>query len=318
MKVLNVPYKSQWDGDAQGTRNDCGPASCAMILAYLGTKVTTDQVFEKTGAGTGYINFTQLTNAVSSFGHKMSGAAGKKLSDIKSNIDKNIPCIVVLHYGHLSGRQDSFTGPHILVVVGYDDKGVYVNDPNYWGSRREEGDHKFHTFETFDKAWQSTEDGNKSGNLWVIEGTPAVPPVDCEEKLAEKDEIIEGLRDSRNAWRDTSKKQAAQITQSNTEVENRKEQVGRLEGLVEQKQNTINELLKQTELTKPLQEEIQLLQKQVDSFAKEKGQLQLQVRQLETEIERLKTQANPSFKDVVDAFFAWLKGRNGNIDSTIG
>lgn len=57
---LSVPYKSQWDKDAIGTTNDCGPASIAMILNYYGLNVGTDDVFRATGAGQGLISFKQI------------------------------------------------------------------------------------------------------------------------------------------------------------------------------------------------------------------------------------------------------------------
>jgi uncharacterized protein YvpB len=177
MKLLKVPYKSQWDSDAKGTNNDCGPTSLAMVINYFGGNVTTDRVFLETKAGQGYITFTQLRDAAKSLGYTLSGSAYKSINEIKELIDKQLPAIVVLHYGDIKERQDTFTGPHILVVVGYDDKGVYVNDPNFWGARRNEGYQKYIPLDEFLKGWNSTVDGNRPGNLYFV-----APPSDWEKE----------------------------------------------------------------------------------------------------------------------------------------
>jgi len=167
-KTLNVPYKSQWDTDAYKTNNDCGPTSCAMVLNFYGGSYTTNQVFEETGAGTGFITAIQLRKAMYTLGYVMNLTSGRKIADLKASIDRGIPVMVVLHYGYLTDNQDSFTGAHILVVVGYDDNGIYFNDPDFYSSRREEGKQRYNKNADFDRAWQSTIDGNLAGNFWTI------------------------------------------------------------------------------------------------------------------------------------------------------
>jgi uncharacterized protein YvpB len=169
-KLLEVPYKSQWDLDASESDNDCGCASVAMCLSYFGKEVSTNEVYINTGEesddGT---NFTQLDNSAKELGFTLVGNSFKALSDLKNLIDLGIPAIVVLHYGFLSGRQDTYTGGHIMVVSGYDDKYIYTEDPDFYKSRRDEGHQKAYPINEFDKAWASILDENNPRNLWYIE-----------------------------------------------------------------------------------------------------------------------------------------------------
>jgi uncharacterized protein YvpB len=168
---LKVPYKSQWDNDATGSKNDCGPCSLAMVLKYNGKEVSTDEILEKTGAGGGYVSFTQLQNVASEYGFSSRIERNRTTQRIKDLIDQGIPPIVVVHYGYLSSRQDQgFKGGHIMVVVGYRDDGYFVNDPDFWGNFRPDGDHHFYKKDEFEKAWEkSTEDGNQSNTLMFVQ-----------------------------------------------------------------------------------------------------------------------------------------------------
>lgn len=171
-KILNVPYLSQWDYTANDTINDCGPASIAMILSYYDKnfKKTVDDVFQETGAGFGYVNFPQMYRAISAYGYSYSYAAGVTKHQLIELINKNTPIIALVHYGNIPKRQDTgFYGPHFLNVVGYDENGVYLNDPNYWDSRKDEGKNKFVSWNEFIKAWENaTIDGNPSRSMIVI------------------------------------------------------------------------------------------------------------------------------------------------------
>jgi predicted double-glycine peptidase len=218
-KIIEVPYRSQWDADANKTKNDCGATSLAMCINYFGGNVTTNDVFEKTGADQGYITFEQLVKAAKALGYSLTGTAYKTLTDLKSSIDKSIPAIVVLHYGDLIDKLDTFKGPHILVVVGYDDKGVYVNDPDYWGANREQGKQKLHSYETFNKAWQSTVDGNFAGNLWYIDKPTNNNPTNTEEKPTELEDALEKMRKSRDEWKRVYKEEVDKNTELMDKVE---------------------------------------------------------------------------------------------------
>jgi predicted double-glycine peptidase len=186
-KILEVPYKSQWDNDATTSKNDCGPCSLAMVLKYLGVDVATSVILEKTGAGTGYVSFQQLQKVASEYGFSSRIERNRTPQRIKDLIDQGIPPIVVVHYGYLSSRQDQgFAGGHIMVAVGYRDDGYFINDPDFWGNYRAHGDHHFYTKEEFEKSWEkSTEDGNASNTLFFLQPKenptePTIPSGDDE------------------------------------------------------------------------------------------------------------------------------------------
>lgn len=167
-KLLNVPYISQWDTNASYSKNDCIPVSSAMLIAYYKGNISPDEISKKIGVA-GLVNFPQIQTALASFSYKILGASFKTIADLKKSIDSGVPFIAILHYGDLPNRQDTYTGGHAVVVTGYDDKNIYVNDPNFWGDRREEGNNKMYPITSFDKAWQSKADGNNPGNFWYFD-----------------------------------------------------------------------------------------------------------------------------------------------------
>lgn len=175
MTNLTVLYKSQWDTDAQNTKDDCGPASIAMILNYYGEKLGTDQVYEKTGAGKGLINIQQMLAAISAFGYTGRFLTNQSIEQLKSYIDRDMPVIALVHYGDFVSRQDTgFKGGHFFTVVGYRDDGVFVNDPDFWGNYRKDGDHHFYSWDEFRKGWGNASiDKNPNNSMLVIDRKPA-------------------------------------------------------------------------------------------------------------------------------------------------
>lgn len=162
-KNLPVKYLSQWDDDAKLSNNDCGAVSVAQIINFLGGNVTSDQVQEKTGAGEGLVSVEQLLTAIRSLGYVGEFYTGQTIDSLKRMIDKDIPVIVLVHYGSLNSTQDQvFKGGHFMPIVGYRaDNGVYANDPNFQGDIRSQGDHHNYTNAEFMKAWgDATNDGN--------------------------------------------------------------------------------------------------------------------------------------------------------------
>lgn len=132
-KILNVPYKCQNDADANLKRTDCGPACIAMILGALGQTVTTNAVVAASGMqGDNGLMQSQVVNAAKAFGLSMDWSAGYTLADLKRFIDEGRPPIALIKYGNIPDRVDvNYTGGHYVVVVGYDDQRVYINDPDY-------------------------------------------------------------------------------------------------------------------------------------------------------------------------------------------
>lgn len=196
MTNLSVAYKSQWDGDAGKTANDCGPASIAMLLNYYGENLTTDMVFEKTGAGSGLISWPQLQKAISAFGYVSHLERSQSLPRLRQLIDLNCPVIVLVHYGSLKSTQDkNFKGGHFFLMVGYHDGGFFVNDSNFKDALRNQGDH--HNYETseFDKAWADcTVDGNQAYSLlWVERKKPVASPTVIPDWITKNSDKWRGL-----------------------------------------------------------------------------------------------------------------------------
>jgi len=208
MKNLDVPYKSQWDDDATATMNDCGPASIAMILSFYDKKLTTDEVFYKTGAGQGYVTFAQMTKAISDYGFKYDVLTEQTTEKLKSLIDQGIPPIVLVHYGSLSSRQDKgFSGAHFFVLRGYRDDGYFVNDPNFWGNYRIDGENHFYSKTEFEEAWSTCNiDGNPNNSIIVIypnqTNTVIETSSDCELKFRELQALYDDLVLERNKLND--------------------------------------------------------------------------------------------------------------------
>jgi hypothetical protein len=179
--IPSIPYKSQLDPDASDFRNDCGPACLAMILNAAGVAVSTNTVYRKTGAkANDYVSVSQLMRVGRAYSVPFDYFYPWNLDRLKQSIDEGKAPITLVHYGAWSqidpgvSTQNTFKGPHFVVVVAYDDENIYVNDPLWKGDRRSEGEHKRWTYEEFNSAWGSAnKDGNR--NFSGIVCTKALP-----------------------------------------------------------------------------------------------------------------------------------------------
>lgn len=116
---LSVPYYSQRDYGGAQAWSICGCTSVAMVLSYWGVKIDPDGVLAGWGKGScqsppgceGVFEANKLRAS-----HTYKGT----WKEIRDQIDQGRP--VVIH-----GR---FTASgHIIVIIGYDDKGYWCNDP---------------------------------------------------------------------------------------------------------------------------------------------------------------------------------------------
>lgn len=176
--IATIPYKSQYDADAGQYRNDCGPACVAMILNGLDKEVTTNAVFRRSGAeANSYVSVSQMIRAAQTYKVTFKYFYPWSLNDLKLAVKSGKAPIVLVHYGAWSstGRtQSKFTGPHFVVVVGYDDTHIYVNDPLWKDPRRYEGERIAWTIKEFMTAWTTaSKDGNR--NYSGIYCTHALP-----------------------------------------------------------------------------------------------------------------------------------------------
>jgi hypothetical protein len=170
--ILDVPYKSQNDPDAQTENNDCGPACVAMILLTQGRSVATSDVYAASGVAQDRgLSFAEVTAAAAHFGLPLNTRIGMSLQDVRNTIDQGTPVVALVKYLYLPDRQgQSTTGGHFVLVVGYDDDAgeIFVNDPYYWASLRNQGDHHHYSYDTWEQAWgRCGEDGNPNHSALV-------------------------------------------------------------------------------------------------------------------------------------------------------
>ena len=158
--LLALAYKSQYDPDAALSRNDCGPACLAMLLSGLGIAATTDDVFHRTGASPrDYVSMAQLLRAGDHYGAPLEFRTGCGLGELRGYLDQARPLVALVHYGAFSelqpgvSTQNPFTGPHFLLVVGYDAHSVVVHDPLWTGNRRAEGAFRRWPNAVWEQAW---------------------------------------------------------------------------------------------------------------------------------------------------------------------
>jgi LysM repeat protein/uncharacterized protein YvpB len=147
--LLNVPYYSQEDPDAKYAGADCGPTCLRMLVGWhrlhkLGEDskdLKVDDVTKAVGIRGGQFSFpVQLVRAAEKYGLKLIETRKLNLPAIQAEIDAGRPVISLIHYGTLSKRQNQrFRGGHFVVVVGYNERDVILNDPDWWGERRNEG-----------------------------------------------------------------------------------------------------------------------------------------------------------------------------------
>lgn len=168
--IIDLPYISQWDEEAKASKNDCGPVSLTMVLRKYGEKFTSDEIFKKTGTGSGYTSFQQLINVAKSLGYNSEYKSNQSTITLKNLLSQGLTPLVLVQYGKLVSVQDkAFKGPHIFVVTGFRDDGYFVHDPNFWDNFRNDGKNHFYTKDEFETAWNSTTtDGNTPNSMMIV------------------------------------------------------------------------------------------------------------------------------------------------------
>lgn len=158
-QILTVPYRSQWDVDAQAFKSDCGPTSLAMLLDWRGKRISIDALAREClmSAEKPYTNKDDLIRVARLHGLSLSRLQPLTLFDLETEIRAGRPCIALVRYSDFGDlRQDkNFVGTHWLVVVGFDAGSIIMHDPDWRGT----GGANFHVPRaTFDKAWGDTMD----------------------------------------------------------------------------------------------------------------------------------------------------------------
>ena len=118
--LLSVPHRRQ-QGDG-----DCLAACAAMILAHLGQAIDYAQLLELLdikpyGAPAG--NIRRLANLGLTVAYSKTDLAG-----LEAMLQQGHPAIVFVRTGELPYW--TYSTDHALVVVGYDETQLFVNDPH--------------------------------------------------------------------------------------------------------------------------------------------------------------------------------------------
>ena len=114
---LDVPYYYQLNNTYEPYRT-CNITSVAMALSYKTINIDPDTIYRRFGpVFTGY----DMQRIARYYGaNNTTYHAGASVSQIKNYLDRGIPVIF----------QGQFTSSgHIIVLIGYDDTGWFVNDP---------------------------------------------------------------------------------------------------------------------------------------------------------------------------------------------
>lgn len=135
---LTVPYRSQWDVDADNRINDCGQTCVAMLAQWQGVQVAINDLrFQQTPTG-----LTTANDLIRSFNSlKLSAQIVRQpFGQIAP-----LPAICLIWYGGLDRdnvQDKKFNGLHWLVLLAQEESSVITHDPDFWDRRRNEGQHK--------------------------------------------------------------------------------------------------------------------------------------------------------------------------------
>jgi len=109
----------------------CGPASLKMVLNYFGLEKGEEEVAERCGRdvklGT---NDAALKKAAEEYGFHVEIQNEASFADIQAWLNKKVPVIVNWFTRGRADYDDSHVPDgHYSVVVGLDDKNIYLQDP---------------------------------------------------------------------------------------------------------------------------------------------------------------------------------------------
>lgn len=138
--VMTIPYRSQWDSDANARSADCGAACCAMLAQWQGIDKPINSFPHQSSS-----------NGLTTAAHLVQNLTDIGLDAITIELDKLAPtprsAICLNWYGGFerSSVQDTgYTGWHWMILLHEDETQVLCHDPDWWGSRRNEG--AYHRF----------------------------------------------------------------------------------------------------------------------------------------------------------------------------
>ena len=131
-RILTVPWYPQRDSSTDQGRRMCFSSSCAMLLEFLnpgtlrGTNGDDQYLARVQEYGDTTAPVAQI-QALSSYTVRATFRKNATRADLQDSIDRGIPVPCgYLHRGHVSAPEG---GGHWLIVIGYSQLGVWVNDP---------------------------------------------------------------------------------------------------------------------------------------------------------------------------------------------
>lgn len=126
----------------------CGPASLKIVLDYHGVNKTENELADLTGLVPGLgVDDVNIAKAAESLGFKVEIINESSFEEIEKWLKKGVPVIVDWF---TRGRQDyddsDIANGHYSVVIGLDERSIYLQDPEIGGERKI-------TREDFMKVW---------------------------------------------------------------------------------------------------------------------------------------------------------------------
>ena len=116
----------------------CGPASLKMVLSYYGVEKTEKELAELCGTDSNLgTSADGLKRAAEQLGFTVEIKSDSTFDDIQRWLDKKVPVIVNwFTRGRIDYDDSEVPDGHLSVVVGLDDKDIYLQDPETGGSRK--------------------------------------------------------------------------------------------------------------------------------------------------------------------------------------
>jgi hypothetical protein len=123
--MLLVPYHSQGESSSRDDDVYCGPSSAQMVLQYISGKYVSQLTLAQE-LGTDYDSGTyhnRLYRVFTNRNYTQVSAQNRDLDTLKQLNSEGYASIIIIYYdgSHKTGRY--------VVVVGYNETGIFVNDP---------------------------------------------------------------------------------------------------------------------------------------------------------------------------------------------
>lgn len=142
--LLDVPFVSQLDANADRRGNDCGIACALMVDRYLEVRAgrgvpsipVVDDLIQYVTELAGQDTPVHLNSLVTLLGRRGIHAAVRRpfaVTDIQAEISAGRPVVMLCVYKHIV-PEDVFNGGHYVTCVGFSDKSMIVHDPYRGGA----------------------------------------------------------------------------------------------------------------------------------------------------------------------------------------